>query len=104
MTIIIVALKDLVSRSGIVIMQGGNQYPESIMRSGNQYPDGIKAQALAQALPQPQAQPQATSAAQPAPAVNEMELAARARAEAENNRPVVNTSGQLVGTRVNTTA
>ena len=46
MTIIIVALKDLVSRSGIVIMQGENQYHGSIMRSGNQYPGGIKAMVL----------------------------------------------------------
>ena len=52
----------------------------------------------------PQARPQAASEAQPSQAATEMEMAARARTAAENNRPVVNTSGQLVGTRVNTTA
>ena len=52
----------------------------------------------------PQARPQAASEAQPSQAATEMEMAARARSTAESNRPVVNTSGQLVGTRVNTTA
>ena len=36
--------------------------------------------------------------------VSPEQAAAAARAEAERNRPVVNTSGQLVGTRINTTA
>ena len=52
----------------------------------------------------PQARPQAANEAQPSQAATEMEMAARARSTAESNRPVVNTSGQLVGTRVNTTA
>ena len=52
--------------------------------------------------PAPQAQPQAAAQAQPPEAVNEPSAAATT--EAERNRPVVNTSGQLVGTRVNTTA
>lgn len=49
-------------------------------------------------------QPQAANNVQPTQAVSEIEKAAAARQEAEQNRPVVNTSGQLVGTRVNTTA
>jgi hypothetical protein len=36
--------------------------------------------------------------------VDENEASARARSETEANRPSVNTSGQVVGTRVNTTA
>ena len=55
-----------------------------------------------------QAQPQTSaSQAQPQPQPSEVsteEAAAAARAGAERNRPVVNTSGQLVGTRINTTA
>lgn len=38
------------------------------------------------------------------PPVDESESAANARAESERNRPTVNTSGQTVGTRINTTA
>ena len=49
-------------------------------------------------------QPQQANEAQPQPPVNETGQSASVRAEAERNRPVVNTSGQLVGTRVNTTA
>ncbi len=47
---------------------------------------------------------QSASNVQTTQAVSETEKAAAARQEAEQNRPVVNTSGQLVGTRVNTTA
>jgi hypothetical protein len=36
--------------------------------------------------------------------VDENEAASRARSENEGNRPTVNTSGQVVGTMVNTTA
>ena len=39
-----------------------------------------------------------------AQSVNESEAAAQARAEAQRARPTVNTNGQTVGTRVNTTA
>ncbi len=42
--------------------------------------------------------------AQNAPAADENETAARARAEAESVRPSVNTSGQVVGARINVTA
>ncbi len=49
-------------------------------------------------------QPQQANEAQARPPVNETGQATSAQAEAERNRPVVNTSGQLVGTRVNTTA
>jgi hypothetical protein len=49
-------------------------------------------------------QPQQASEAPPQPPVNETGQSVSAQAEAERNRPVVNTSGQLVGTRVNTTA
>ena len=47
--------------------------------------------------------PQQASEAPPPP-VNETGQSVSAQTEAERNRPVVNTSGQLVGTRVNTTA
>ena len=57
----------------------------------------------AQAQPAPP-QPQSANNVQTTQAVSETEKAAAARQEAEQNRPVVNTSGQLVGTRVNTTA
>lgn len=57
----------------------------------------------AQAQPTPP-QPQSANNVQTTQAVSETEKAAAARQEAEQNRPVVNTSGQLVGTRVNTTA
>lgn len=50
----------------------------------------------------PQAQPEPASQAQAPETV--IEASAAAQSEAERNRPVVNTSGQLVGTRVNTTA
>lgn len=49
-----------------------------------------------------QAQPPQASQVQPPETINEANAAPPA--EAERNRPVVNTSGQLVGTRVNTTA
>ena len=49
-------------------------------------------------------QPQQASEAPPQPPVNETGQSVSAQTEAERNRPVVNTSGQLVGTRVNTTA
>jgi len=49
-------------------------------------------------------QRQQANEAQPQPPVNETGQSSSAQAEAERNRPVVNTSGQLVGTRVNTTA
>lgn len=57
----------------------------------------------AQAQPAPP-QPQSANNVQTTQAVSETEKATAARQEAEQNRPVVNTSGQLVGTRVNTTA
>ncbi len=47
---------------------------------------------------------QQANEAQPQPPVNEAGQSSSAQAEAERNRPVVNTSGQLVGTRINTTA
>jgi hypothetical protein len=47
-------------------------------------------------------QSQQSAAAQPSPSVDAKNAAARIASEA--NRPVVNTNGQLVGTRVNTTA
>ena len=47
---------------------------------------------------------QRTQQAQQTRSVDENESASRSRAEAEGNRPTVNTSGQIVGTRVNTTA
>ena len=52
-------------------------------------------------------QPQQTQNAQQTQssrAVDEGEASARARSETETNRPSVNTSGQVVGTQVNTTA
>lgn len=49
-------------------------------------------------------QPQQANESQAQPPVNEAGQSASAQSEAERNRPVVNTSGQLVGTRVNTTA
>ena len=49
-------------------------------------------------------QPQQANEARQQPPVNEAAQSSSAQAEAERNRPVVNTSGQLVGTRVNTTA
>ena len=42
--------------------------------------------------------------AQPVQSVDETEAVDRARNEAERNRPTVNMNGQVVGTRVNTTA
>ena len=63
----------------------------------------------AQQSPQTQ-QPQRTQDAQKAQlaqksaSVDENEAASRSRAEAEKNRPIVNTSGQLTGTKINTTA
>jgi hypothetical protein len=68
----------------------------------DQEPQAAQAQA-AQAQPTPP-QPQSANNVQTTQAVSETEKAAAARQEAEQNRPVVNTSGQLVGTRVNTTA
>ena len=56
-----------------------------------------------QAQPSPP-QPQSANNVQSTQAVSETENVAAARQEAEQNRPVVNTTGQLVGTRVNTTA
>jgi hypothetical protein len=47
-------------------------------------------------------QSQQSAPAQPSPSVDSNNAAARLESEA--NRPVVNTNGQLVGTRVNTTA
>lgn len=47
-------------------------------------------------------QSQQSAPAQPSPSVDANNAAARLESEA--NRPVVNTNGQLVGTRVNTTA
>lgn len=49
-------------------------------------------------------QPQQANEAPQQPPVNEAGQSSSAQAEAERSRPVVNTSGQLVGTRVNTTA
>ena len=51
-----------------------------------------------------QAQNQKTVATQSKPPVSESESVNRAQAASENARPTVNTSGQAVGTRVNTTA
>ena len=62
-----------------------------------------QAEQTPQAQPTPP-QPQSANNLQTTQAVSETEKAAAARQEAEQNRPVVNTSGQLVGTRVNTTA
>ena len=62
-----------------------------------------QAEQTPQAQPTPP-QPQSANSVQTTQAVSETEKAAAARQEAEQNRPVVNTSGQLVGTRVNTTA
>ncbi len=49
-------------------------------------------------------QSQQAQQAQQAQQTRENESADQTRAEAEKNRPTVNTSGQVVGTRVNTTA
>ncbi len=49
-------------------------------------------------------QTQQASGAPVQPPVNETGQSVSAQTEAERNRPVTNTSGQLVGTRVNTTA
>jgi hypothetical protein len=49
-------------------------------------------------------QSQGAQQAQGSQSSQESEAADRARAEAEKNRPSVNTNGQVVGTRVNTTA
>jgi hypothetical protein len=45
-----------------------------------------------------------TERTQPAQKAPESESTASAQVEAARNRPTVNTSGQLVGTRINTTA
>jgi hypothetical protein len=64
-----------------------------------------QAQQSAQTQQSAQAQqPSRTQQAQSARPVDANEASARARSEAESNRPSVNTSGQVVGTRVNTTA
>lgn len=42
--------------------------------------------------------------AQALQAANDSESVRQAQSETEKNRPTVNTSGQLVGTRINTTA
>ena len=57
----------------------------------------------AQTFPAPPQTSASQAQAQPSEVSTE-EAAAAARAVAERNRPVVNTSGQLVGTRINTTA
>ena len=57
----------------------------------------------AQTFPAPPQAAASQAQAQPSEVSTE-EAAAAARAVAERNRPVVNTSGQLVGTRINTTA
>lgn len=49
-------------------------------------------------------QSQGAQQAQGSQSSQETEAADRARAEAEKSRPSVNTNGQVVGTRVNTTA
>ena len=49
-------------------------------------------------------QAQQTLQAQSRSAAKETESTASAQAETERNRPTVNTSGQVVGTRINTTA
>lgn len=56
--------------------------------------------------PPAQATPQAASTerTQPTSNTSEIESAVSAQVEAQRNRPTVNLSGQLVGTRVNTTA
>ena len=84
--------------SGIYAALNANAQAAQARRQPEQDPQqNVQAQA-------PQARPQAANEAQPSQAATEMEMAARARSAAESNRPVVNTSGQLVGTRVNTTA
>lgn len=55
----------------------------------------------------PTAQPDQAKSAQQASntrPVDESESAARARSETEATRPTVNVNGQVVGTRINTTA
>ena len=49
-------------------------------------------------------QTQSTQQAQSTQSVDESESAARSRSETESTRPSVNVNGQVVGTRVNTTA
>jgi hypothetical protein len=64
-----------------------------------------QAQQSAQTQQSQQAQqPSRAQQAQSARPVDENEASARARSETESNRPSVNTDGQVVGTRVNTTA
>ena len=61
-------------------------------------------QSLQQAPPAQSSPLQQTNEAPTTQVVNEAGQSASSQSEAERNRPVVNTSGQLVGTRVNTTA
>lgn len=60
----------------------------------------------AQAPQQAQSTPQAASTDRPQPTSNasESESAVSAQVEAQRNRPSVNLNGQVVGTRINTTA
>lgn len=64
----------------------------------------LTANAAAQSGYRPSEQTQQAQQAQSALSVDEAEAADRARREAERNRPTVNMNGQVVGTRVNTTA
>ena len=59
-----------------------------------------------QSAPPPQQSGQTPGAqlAQANQSVDESESAARSRSETESARPTVNTNGQVVGTRINTTA
>ena len=75
--------------------QARNSQPEE-SRSAQQSQQATQAQSSQQT--------QKADAAQNTPPVNESDSASRAQAESENARPTVNTSGQTVGTRVNTTA
>ena len=54
--------------------------------------------------PQQSGQAQGAQQAQSSQRVDESESAARSRPETESARPTVNTNGQVVGTRINTTA
>ena len=58
----------------------------------------------AQATPQATPQAASTERTQPTSNTSESESAVSAQVEAQRNRPTVNLNGQLVGTRVNTTA
>ena len=75
--------------------QARNSQPEE-SRSAQQSQQATQAQSSQQT--------QKADAAQNTPPVNESDSANRAQAASENARPTVNTSGQAVGTRVNTTA